>query len=262
MKGKGNPVSRTFCVNITYACNSRCVFCASEKTTYGSRRAEVLPVREFITLLESASVGPRDRVMLNGGEPTVHNDFFQFLAAVKEKQARLTVFTNGRRMANREFSQHLAEFAPLEILVPIYAMKPQIHDGFTGIKGSLRQTLRGLANLFKMQAGGKELLFEFRLLISRYTEAYTIDTVRQLSRMYRSSKFTFSINPLIVSKKARAGNHAACFSEMIPTIQQLIEEIRATGQRPLLGSIPKCVLWQIRPELAMVRRIFSTRYAF
>jgi len=251
MEGKDYPVSRTFYVNITYGCNSRCVFCASEKTNYGTRQPEALPVREFIKFLESAGAGPKDHVMLNGGEPTIHKDFFQFIGAVNEKQAQLTVFTNGRRMADHEFSQHLAEFAPLEILVPIYSMEAHIHDGFTGIRGSLLQTLQGVANLFEMQAVGKDLMIEFRLLVSRYTGAYTIDTVRTLSRIYRSRRFTFSINPLIVSKKARIGGHATPLSELIPTFRQLIEEIRATGRRPLLGNIPKCILWQIRPELAM-----------
>jgi len=61
-----------------------------------------------------ASEGEPDLVQLSGGEPTLHPQFFEILAAAKRRPIRhLMVNTNGLRIAREAgFAERLAEFMP------------------------------------------------------------------------------------------------------------------------------------------------------
>jgi uncharacterized protein len=236
--------------NITLNCNSSCSFCAAD-LHISNRKHQEIPLSKFACLLDDLKVGSDDHVIINGGEPTVHRDFFGFLENVKKCGARLTVFSNGRAFASRQFAERLLHCTPISILIPLYSIIPEVHDSFTGQPGSLTQTLQGIRNLFALQESGADILIEFRLLLSRYTNLYSPAVVKYLLENFSSYNFDISINPLIVSEQALSGGHVAPLRDMIPLIAKLDQDIRLAGRTPKLGDIPKCILWEIRPALAL-----------
>ena len=86
-------MSRISYFNITYRCNSNCLFCAADNGN-ASNHLE-LPVEAFAQLLKEQRIGSKDRVVVNGGEPTMHRDFFEILAAIRKAGAYIDLFTNG-----------------------------------------------------------------------------------------------------------------------------------------------------------------------
>ena len=110
-------MARNHYFNITYRCNSNCSFCAADLRVKDSKE---MPVQVFESILDRLSIEPSDTVTINGGEPTVHPDFFGFLSAVKRKNAKITLFTNGRKFADTGFAKDVAFFSPIDTYTGLF----------------------------------------------------------------------------------------------------------------------------------------------
>jgi len=97
-------------IEITDNCNLRCPVCFAAS---GPERLTHKPLSQVIAMLDAvvANEGEPDVVHISGGEPTLHPDFFEILAAARDRPIRhLMVNTNGIRIArDAEFATRLAE---------------------------------------------------------------------------------------------------------------------------------------------------------
>lgn len=87
-------------VRLTYDCNDRCIFCLDSHTHDGTNR-DCEEIRAQI--LDGRRKGAQ-RLILSGGEPTIHPDFVKFvklgnLAGYRKVQT----VTNGRLFAYPDF---------------------------------------------------------------------------------------------------------------------------------------------------------------
>lgn len=100
-------------IEINEACNLSCPVCFADSSV---RRAGHRPLEEIERMLDVivASEGEPDLVQLSGGEPTIHPQFFDVLAAARARPIRhLMINTNGVRIAREPgFAARLAEFMP------------------------------------------------------------------------------------------------------------------------------------------------------
>ena len=112
-------------VEINDACNLTCPVCfAGSAVGRGGHRslAEVEAMLDAVV----ASEGEPDLVQLSGGEPTIHPQFFEVLAAAKVRPIRhLMINTNGLRIAREPgFAERLAEFMPgLEVYLQFDSLR-------------------------------------------------------------------------------------------------------------------------------------------
>jgi 7,8-dihydro-6-hydroxymethylpterin dimethyltransferase len=100
-------------IEINDACNLTCPVCfAASAVGRGGHR----PLAQIEAMLDAvvASEGEPDLVQLSGGEPTLHPQFFEAVAAAKARPIRhLMINTNGLRIAREPgFAERLAEFMP------------------------------------------------------------------------------------------------------------------------------------------------------
>ena len=100
-------------IEVTDRCNLTCPTCyADSGPTHGRHRTLV----EIETMLDIivANEGQPDIVQLSGGEPTIHPQFFEILAAAKKRPIRhLMVNTNGVRIArDAGFARRLKDYTP------------------------------------------------------------------------------------------------------------------------------------------------------
>ena len=100
-------------IEINEACNLTCPVCFAESST---RRDTHRGLAEVEAMLDTvvASEGEPDLVQISGGEPTLHPQFFEILAAAKTRPIRhLMINTNGLRIAREAgFAERLADFMP------------------------------------------------------------------------------------------------------------------------------------------------------
>jgi len=122
-------------IEINDACNLTCPVCFADSAVgRGGHR----PLAEIEAMLDSvvASEGEPDLVQLSGGEPTIHPQFFEVLAAAKARPIRhLMINTNGLRIAREPgFAERLAEFMPgLEVYLQFDSLQ---RDALMNLRGA------------------------------------------------------------------------------------------------------------------------------
>jgi len=122
-------------VEINDACNLACPVCFADSAVgRGGHR----PLAEIEAMLDAvvAAEGEPDLVQLSGGEPTIHPQFFEVLAAAKARPIRhLMINTNGLAIAREPgFAERLAEFMPgLEVYLQVDSLR---RDALMDLRGA------------------------------------------------------------------------------------------------------------------------------
>ncbi|MFO7564883.1 MAG: radical SAM protein [Enhygromyxa sp.] len=130
-------------VRLTFDCNDRCVFCLDAHTHDGTNRS-----REEIKaqILDGRRKGA-ERLILSGGEPTIHPDFVQFVKLGRMAgYKKIQTVTNGRLFAYKEFLTRCIDAGLGEITFSIHGVNARIHDALVGTKGAFEQEIKGLQN--------------------------------------------------------------------------------------------------------------------
>jgi len=128
-------------VRLTFDCNDRCVFCLDAHTHDGTVRA-----REEIKqqILDGRRKGA-ERLILSGGEPTIHPDFIDFVRLGRLAGYRkVQTVTNGRMFAYGEFLKRSLDAGLGEITFSIHGPNAKIHDALVGTRGAFEEEVVGL----------------------------------------------------------------------------------------------------------------------
>ena len=128
-------------VRLTFDCNDRCVFCLDAHTHDGTNRA-----REEVKaqILDGRRKGAQ-RLILSGGEPTIHPDFVDFVRLGRLAGYRkIQTVTNGRMFAYGEFLKRALDAGLGEITFSIHGPNAKIHDALVGTKGAFEEEVTGL----------------------------------------------------------------------------------------------------------------------
>jgi uncharacterized protein len=236
-------MSKTLYFNITYSCNSFCVFCAAN--FYGSsvESRPQLDISDFKNILKQSDIQQGDNVIINGGEPTVHKDFFKFLSVVKEMGGYPILFTNGIKLNNKDFTAQLAEFEPMQIRIPFFGSDSEKHDSLTGRKGNFEKTLQGFSNIIELKEQGVNFDIDAKLLLSKATYQENPRIANFLMSKF-PRLFYFSLNPLLIYKKVKENKDllVESFSIMKPEIERTINLIIAKSFTVSLDLVPLCIL--------------------
>ena len=135
-------------IEINEACNLTCPVCFAASSTHKDARR---PLAEIEAMLDTlvASEGEPDLVQFSGGEPTLHPQFFDILAAARKRPIRhLMINTNGIRIAREAgFAERLAAFMP----------RFEVYLQFDSLRRDALMELRG-ADLTKVRTEALEAL--------------------------------------------------------------------------------------------------------
>ncbi|MBO5305965.1 MAG: anaerobic ribonucleoside-triphosphate reductase activating protein [Clostridia bacterium] len=85
---------RVACVVFTNGCNFRCPFCHNASLVLPRGEHEDISEEEFFAFLRKRK-GILDGVVITGGEPTLANGLYEFIAAVKQEGYPVKLDTNG-----------------------------------------------------------------------------------------------------------------------------------------------------------------------
>lgn len=136
----GICMNRIFYFNIIYQCNANCVFCFSGSTKKAGR---MMQADTIINSLTSVKPNKHDLVVLNGGEPTVHPEFYSILSRIQYMfPVGIAVYSNGISLINFKLLKDNNVF----FVIPIHGSEIQ-HDNITQTKGSFKNTLNNISLL-------------------------------------------------------------------------------------------------------------------
>ena len=140
-------------VNVTYACNNRCTFCAVGTRT----QVDGHPTRQREHLMRHRRRGVT-MVDFDGGEPTLDPDLVPLIRYAKAiGYERINVTTNGRLCAYPEFARRLVQSGLTTLLFSIHGATARSHGHQVGVPEAFEQSIAGIEHCRDAAPEGVEL---------------------------------------------------------------------------------------------------------
>jgi len=160
-------------------CNSRCIMCTNPsdfraKDPYKHYSFKKLKKRiSGIRIFDNKGNLIDDKIILTGGEPTIHPDFLKIFSFIRKKFPQLIIEfdTNGRRFYYASFVKEVLSFGRMNIYISLHGFDKKSHDAVTRTPGSFLQTVKGIENILKYKNLGLHEL-ELRIIITKLTYQY------------------------------------------------------------------------------------------
>ncbi len=131
-------------INITKRCNLACEHCYLDADTLKNGQTNELSLTEVYSILdEVVSRGKQTMIVLTGGEPLARTDLEQMIAHGSQLGLSMVVGTNGTLLTTRRVASLKAAGA-LGVGISVDSLRNEYHDKFRGLKGSWKQTLKGI----------------------------------------------------------------------------------------------------------------------
>lgn len=128
-------------VRLTRACNQRCLFCHDRDAQDGT----VAPWESVRRSLAAGRAEGARRVVLSGGEPTVHPRFLDAVALARELgYEHVQAITNGRRFCYPAFLDEAVARGLRELTFSLHGPDAALHDRLTRVPGSFVQAVTAL----------------------------------------------------------------------------------------------------------------------
>ncbi len=157
-------------VRLTRVCNDHCSFCLDSPAQNGT----VLPKAAIWADFEKGRHAGLTRVVLSGGEPTIHPDFIEIVAKAKAMgYTHIQTVTNGRRMCYPDFLKGVVDAGLAEVTFSLHGHTPEIHDPLTGSPGSFLQGLVALRHALKIPG----LIVSVDIVINKQNVRHLRDTM-------------------------------------------------------------------------------------
>ncbi|HSP96971.1 MAG TPA: radical SAM protein [Candidatus Dormibacteraeota bacterium] len=129
-------------VRLVTACNSRCVFCLDTDTPRGVYLPEDEVHRE---LIRGRNELHADKVILSGGEGSIHPKFIDFIRFAKDLgYSRIQTVTNGVMLSKKEFYRAAVDAGLGEITYSLHGHTPELHDRLTATPGAFHKLMKGM----------------------------------------------------------------------------------------------------------------------
>lgn len=107
-------------LRITWKCNSKCEFCYHWKQNVSQPH---MPFLKVVDIANQAKSLGAESVVLNGGEPTLHPNFFEILQVFNDLNYSITINTNGSKLLIKDFTDRLIRFPNLTLMVTILSIE-------------------------------------------------------------------------------------------------------------------------------------------
>ncbi|MGB8648385.1 MAG: radical SAM protein [Anaerolineae bacterium] len=230
----------TLYYNLLYACNSACVFCASDNGEI--RRGQML-LSDVLDSFKVFKLGPDDEVILNGGETTLFADIICVIESAATLGAHTTLFTNGRKLADSHFVRQLVDAGISRLTIPLYGRLPEEHDRLTGRAGSFRQTIAAIENAINLQREQQRPEIELKVLICRPCLSSNPELVDFIVAQFGPpSRFVLSGLVYSAAVQKRREKFVPDWDELAVCVNKTLVKAMSSAFNTILSSIPLCVL--------------------
>lgn len=136
----------TVLLELTYRCNLDCFFCYNDLNLRGTP----LSLGQYESLLRDLAAMDVLTVVLSGGEPLAHRDFFPIGTLARELGFVVRVKSNGHAL-RRELARRLRdEVDPFVVEVSLHGATAATHDRQTRVPGSFDQLVANLREMLDL----------------------------------------------------------------------------------------------------------------
>ncbi len=148
-RSKPAPPEERIHVNVGPVCNNNCLFCMEHDRHDRARVNGALTpqrVREILQRGRGAA-----EVCFTSGEPTLVPSLTRYVGwARRLGYGRVSVMTNGRRLAYADYCATLVQAGLTHLYLSIHGHEARLHDGLVRTPGAFAQTVAGLDNAARL----------------------------------------------------------------------------------------------------------------
>lgn len=243
-------------VELSYACEQRCVFCSESDNIARYRRAPI-PAREIArALVTMRREGARVMFFAGGGEPTLHPDFLGLLRAAKTLGYRTFMITGGGRLADAAFASRALPMLD-EVCLSVHGHTAELHDRLSGTPGSFQRLMRVLRNIRRHP--------RTRLMTNTVVSRSNWDALESIVGFLADQK----AQTCRIAQMAPEGRGAAGYAERAIRHEQwrgkvpaLIRLARRKRARLMFDGLPMCALgsgWGLSADLERIPTLWLRR---
>lgn len=221
-------------INITFECNSNCTFCAANHEIVG--QVGRISFEEMCQLLDKLKLDETDEVILSGGEPTIHPEFFDIAHRISESKCKLSMLTNGRMFAKKDFVEKIKGCNFSKICIPIHGME-KTHDLITRSNGSFLQTEEGIKNLRKI---APEIHLELKYVVCKLNYAEIKDIQEFILKMNPDD---IMMSTLFQTEVAQKNSQIVEKTELLKAMTDAVEFLMAANYKGdiFVYGVPLCL---------------------
>lgn len=246
----GEEMKKMHYFNITYVCDSNCLFCAANIGMINHNNYTMTD-SEFEQQLLSESVKPGDYIMISGGEPTVSPYFWKILDICKKYNCNIELTTNGHFFADIEQAKRLYTYQKANVQIPLFGLEIK-HDYLTGHVGGFKKTIAALDNFAKL-IQNEQFSVSVKFLLCKATVESNIEAYDFCFERY-GNKFYYYLNALLVSKKVIA-NSSELLEPYTVTMNKLGDFVNKDGL--IVDTIPLCLLSEKKRNEILKKRNYT-----
>ncbi len=205
-------------LELTYRCDLACSYCYNDR----SRRGTPLTLAEYRTLLADAAALEVMNLVLTGGEPLRHPDFFAIGSEARRLGFVVRLKTNGHSLTQATVARLRDEVDPFVIDLSIHGATAASHDRQTRVAGSFD---RLLANLQLLREAG------FRIKLNCTLTRWNEGEIEAIFALADTLGVLLSVNP---SLSPRDDGDLAPL-QLAPSdagLRRFFEVLRARATRP------------------------------
>ena len=219
-------------MSVWFGCNNDCLICMLGAM---KRRLPAIDCDTFRRVTTAIAHEGRFRgLILSGGEVTTCDELDRFVrfAASLGWFRRIQIQTNGRRLCDKSYLQHLIACGVNEFFVSIHVLEA-VHDAVTGIPGSFQETM-----------GGFSCLEEFPVnvisntVLTRSNLQDIPGLMRVLSRGRTSEMQVWNYSPM---ERTDSMNLIVSLSDLRELLSEVHPLAKAARKPLVLKSFPECL---------------------
>lgn len=233
-------------VRVVFHCNQSCRFCfVSTHLPPAGDQA----VRQAILAAGRAGA----RVMLSGGEPTLHPDLVEYVKLARSVSSHpVGVQSNAVRLADPELTRALVDAGMREAFISLHGSTAEISDAITGAQGTFDKTVIGLDNLHRHESVFLIVNFVIHEKNIADLSPYVRLVAARWPRAYVNISFVAPSSDVVPKDEALVPRYA----EALPSLALAVKEARALGL-PIGGfesmcGIPLCLVpTELSPYFAL-----------
>ena len=221
-------------IKIHYQCNSNCIFCWAE----GNRNSKPLKFTQIIKKIIQAQNLKADMIVLSGGEPLIHKDFFRVVDFLHQNKISWGIATNGRVCCYKKITEQLVKKGLRYVYFSLPSSNAQRYNAITRTPGSFEECIEGLNNLSR---------FNIELEINVPVGKFNLNDLKGIVDLVKDYKISPSraIFSLIVPRGRALRNFKAVVSSLkkaSESINQAIDYGVSKGINVFFTGLPDCLV--------------------
>ncbi|MBN1105406.1 MAG: radical SAM protein [Deltaproteobacteria bacterium] len=225
-------LSKYIVISIWFGCNNHCTICM-----LSDMKRDLAPIgfdsfRKV--LLDIRAHGEFENLILSGAEVTTFEELNRYVrfAASLGCFRKIQIQTNGRRLKERGYLDHLIDCGVNEFFVSIHGPE-EVHDAVTRNRGSFTETLEGLRNL---EAYDVNVITN--TVLTGFNYPHIPRLMAFLSRERISEIHLWNYYPM---EKTDSRDFVVGMRDFVRLLPELLDMARQTRKALVLKSFPECL---------------------